>query len=129
MNLVNGTPKRVSTFDFTEAQPAWSPDGSQLVWTTWQNNGGHLYKINFKLKGAKPQQLTREPALYSLPAWSYQGNRIVFLKGASNNFKEDPDPITFASQEELAWVSADGGNVTVINRANGQNVSPLCKIG
>lgn len=127
MNVVNGTPKRVSTFDFTEAQPAWSPDGSQLVWTTWQKNGGHLFKINFKLKGAKPQQLTREPALYSHPAWSYQGNRIVFLKGSSNNFKEDPDPITFGSQEELAWVSGDGGNVTVIKRANGRTYPHFVK--
>ena len=127
MNLVNGTPKRVSTFEFTEAQPAWSPDGSQLVWTTWQDNGGHLYKINFKLKGAKPQQLTRDAALYSLPAWSYQGNRIVFLKGASSNFKEDPDPITFGSQEELAWVSGDGGNVTIIERANGRTYPHFVK--
>lgn len=127
MNLVNGTPKRVSMLEFTEAQPAWSPDGSQLVWTTWQHNGGHLYKINFKLKGAKPQQLTKEPALYSLPTWSYQGNRIVFLKGAANNFIEDPDPITFASQEELAWISADGGNVTTIKRANGRTYPHFVK--
>ncbi len=127
MNLVNGTPKRVSTLEFTEAQPAWSPDGSQLVWTTWQNSGGHLYKVNFKLKGAKPQQLTREPALYSHPAWSYQGNKIVFLKGATNNFREDPDPITFASQEELAWISADGGNVTTIERAKGRSYPHFVK--
>lgn len=120
MNLVNGTPKRVSAFDFTEAQPSWSPDGSQLVWATWENNGGHLYKINVKLKGAKPQRLTTTPALYSDPAWTYQGNKIVFLKGASYNFKEDPDPVTFASREELAWISGDGGHVTVIERAKGR---------
>ncbi len=121
MDLANGTPKRVSAADFTEAQPAWSPDGSQLAWATWENNGGHLYKINFKLKGAKPQRLTSTPALYSDPAWTYQGNKIVFAQGASYNFKEDPDPVTFASQEEIAWISGDGGNVNVITRAKGRS--------
>lgn len=120
MDLANGTPKRVTNFDFTEAQPAWNPEGSQLVWATWEHNGGHLYKMNFKLKGAKPQRLTTVPALYSDPAWAYQGNKIVFLQGASYNFKEDPDPVTFASQEELAWIGGDGGNVTVITRARGR---------
>lgn len=120
MNIANGTPKRVSNFNFTEAQPAWSPDGSQLVWVTWENNGGHLYKINFRLIGAKPQRLTTTPALYSDPSWSFHGNKIAFMRGASYNFKEDPDPVTFASQEELVWINGDGGNINVIESARGR---------
>jgi Tol biopolymer transport system component len=119
-DLPNGSPKRVTSSTYTEAQPAWSPDGSQLAWVTWENNGGHLYKINYKVKDAKPQRLTNSPALYSSPAWSLKGNKIVFLRGASFNFKFDPDPVTFASHEEIAWVSGDGGAVTVIERAKGR---------
>ncbi len=121
MDIATSVSKRVSNFDFTEAQPAWSPDGSQLVWATWENNGGHLYKINFKLKGANPQRLTTTAALYSDPAWSYTGNKIVFTKGSSYFFQEDPDPVAFGSQDELAWISGDGGNVTVIGRAKGRS--------
>ena len=120
IDLPNGTPKRVTTANYTEAQPAWSPDGSQLAWVTWESNGGHLFKINYRIKDAKPQQLTASPALYSTPAWSFKGNKIVFLRGASFNFKFDPDPVTFSSQEEIAWVSGDGGAVTVIERAKGR---------
>jgi len=120
MVLPDGTPKRVSTFDFNEAHPAWSPDGSQLVWSSWENNGGHLYKLDFKLKGAKPQRLTNTAARYSEPAWTFTGNKIVFLRGAAYNFSEDPDPVTFSSQEEIAWISGDGGTVNVIDRARGR---------
>ena len=128
MDIANGTPKRVTTSDYTEAQPAWSPDGTQLVWATWENNGGHLYKINFKVKGAKPQRLTNVAALYSDPAWTFQGNKIVFTQGTSYNFKEDPDPVTFASQEELAWISGDGGNTTVIARSKGRGRPHFVKL-
>ena len=62
MTLPDGAPKRVSNFEFTEAMPAWSPDGSQLVWSTWEGDGGHLYKMNFQKQ--KVQNLS---ALLTLP--------------------------------------------------------------
>lgn len=127
MDLPTGVPKRVTTSDYTEAMPAWSPDGAQLAWATWEGNGGHLYKMNFKLKGAKPTRLTTNAALYTEPAWTYQGNKIVFLQGASHNFKEDPEPVTFASQEEIAWISGDGGAINVITRAKGRSAPHFVK--
>ena len=36
VDLPNGTPKRVTTANYTEAMPCWSPDGSQLAWVTWE---------------------------------------------------------------------------------------------
>ncbi|GHN00218.1 bifunctional TolB-family protein/amidohydrolase [Cytophagales bacterium WSM2-2] len=127
MDLPNGTPARLTTNNFTEAQPTWSPDGSQLAWVTWEGNGGYLYKLNTKVKGSKPQRLVNEPALYTEPSWSLQGNKIVLLKGTANNFKEDPDPVTFKSQEEIAWVSGDGGAVTTIARAKGRSAPHFVK--
>lgn len=127
MDLPAGNPRRITDNNFTEAQPAWSPDGSQLVWATWENNGGHLYKFNLKLKGAKPVRLTQTPALYTEPSWSYQGNRIAFMRGNANMFKESPDPVSFGSQEEIAWISADGGPVNVIRRSNGRETPHFVK--
>ena len=34
MNFPNGEPRRLTDHDFTEAQPAWSPDGKRIVFTT-----------------------------------------------------------------------------------------------
>lgn len=127
MTLPDGKPARVTTANHTEAHPAWSPDGSQLVWSTWEGTGGHLYKINLKLKGAKAQRLTHTAARYSDPAWSFTGNKIVFLRGGAFNFREDPEPMTFASKAELAWIPADGGTVTVIDRSRGRGFPHFVK--
>ena len=113
--------RRVTNNNFTEAMPAWSTDGNQLAWVTWEVNGGHLYKINFKAKSPAPVRLTSVAALYTEPAWSYTGNRIVFMQGSSSFFKEDPDPVTFASQDEIAWISGDGGAITLIEKAKGRS--------
>jgi Tol biopolymer transport system component len=120
MDLPDGKPKRVSDFSFTEAMPAWSPDGSQLAWVSWENNGGHLYKINLKAKGSRPVKLTTSTALYTEPAWSYKGNRIVFMIGSSQFFQDEEGPASFSSQENIAWISAEGGAVTIIDKAKGK---------
>jgi Tol biopolymer transport system component len=112
MELPNGTPKRITNNNFTEALPAWSADGTQLAWVTWEGQGGHIYKINFKAKVVKPIKLTTSAALYTDIAWSYQGNKIVFIQGNAHNFKEDEGPVSFASREDIAWISGDGGPVT-----------------
>ncbi len=127
MDLPAGTPKRVTTNDFTEAQPAWSTDGAQLAWLTWEGSGGHIYKINFKTKIPKAVRLTTSPALYSDIAWSYQGNKIVFTQGSSYNFKEGDGPVSFANQQDIAWISGDGGAVTVIAKAKGRGTPHFTK--
>ena len=127
MDLPSGTPKRITTNNFTEAQPTWSPDGAQLAWVTWEGTNGNIYKINFKLKGAKPVKLTSTSALYTEPAWSFQGNKIVFMKGAANNFKEADGPRAFGSQEEIAWISGDGGAITVIDKSRRRSTPHFTK--
>ena len=127
MDISTNIPKRVTTNNFTEAQPAWSADGAQLAWLTWEGDGGHIYKINFKTKIPKAVRLTTAPALYSDIAWSYQGNKIVFTQGSSYNFKEGDGPVSFANQQDIAWISGDGGAVTVIAKAKGRGMPHFTK--
>jgi Tol biopolymer transport system component len=128
MDLPNGTPKRVTNFNFTEAMPAWSPDGGQLAWVSWEENvGGSLYKINFKGKGAKPVKLTSSSGVYSDPAWSYKSNRIIFLQGPAQFFKDADGPFAFKAKESLAWISTEGGAVTVIDKSKGRGVPHFVK--
>ena len=116
MDYPNGTPKRLTTHDFTEAQPTWSPDGSAIVFTTWTPDGGNLYKVNVV---GKPliQKLTKDAALYNSPVFNPKGDRIVFSKGKLRSYKESIGPVANSSENQLCWIGANGGDINVIDRA------------
>ncbi|TAD90612.1 MAG: amidohydrolase, partial [Bacteroidetes bacterium] len=119
MDYPNGNPQRVTSHNFTEAMPAWSPSGTQLVFVTWSEaDGGHLYKAAL---GAKPvvSKLTSEAGFYMQPAWSYH-NRIAFFKAPKRLFKNAEDPFYDGSEAELVWINAGGGSLNKIDMANGR---------
>ncbi len=116
MDYPNGKPQRVTNLDFIEAMPAWSPDGTQLAFITWnEKEGGNLYKTTL---GNKPvlTKLTSEAALYMQPAWSYN-NRIAFFKGPARLFRDAEDPFYSGSEADLVWVAATGGSINRIDAA------------
>lgn len=119
MDYPNGTAKRVTTHNFTEAMPAWSPDGTQLVFVTWsETDGGHLYKATL---GNKPSvtKLTTEAGFYMQPAWSYN-NRIAFFRAPVRLFKDAEDPFYSGAEGEIVWIAPTGGAVTKVDNANGR---------
>lgn len=116
MDFPGGTPRRLTSNNFTEAMPAWSPDGSQLVFVTWdETEGGHLYKttVNGKISSVK---LTTESGFYMQPAWSYN-NRIAYFKAPKRLFKDAEDPFFSGSEAQLVWIPANGGTATIIEGA------------
>ncbi|GLU44748.1 amidohydrolase family protein [Allomuricauda sp. NBRC 101325] len=127
MDLPDGTPKRLTKNDFVEAQPAWSPDGENIVFATWETDGGYLYKVNASGRG-RITKLTEEAAVYSNPAWSYKSDRIVFTKGTAQVYRDAIGPITRGSQDDLAWVPAEGGKVTLIDKSKGRSMPHFTKV-
>ena len=127
MDFPNGTPKRLTTNNFTEAHPAWSPDGKQLVFTTWKNGGGHLYKVSIDGKG-RPVQLTKEPGAYTFPAWSYQSNRIAFHRGTAQNFDNVLGMFSGNVMEDLVWVDSNGGAANFIAKSKGRTQPHFTKV-
>lgn len=122
MDYPDGTPERLTDMDVTEANPAWSPDGRWLAYATWEGEGGHLYKIDVTRRRPRPVRLTKEPAIYGSPAWSYNSNRIVFLRGAAQSFRNGVGPgAYFGSIEDIVWISAEGGEQHLIAKASGRD--------
>lgn len=115
MDYPNGTPKRVTKNDFTEAQPAWSPDGNSIAFCTWTADGGDVYKVNISTLAI--QQLTNQKGLYQHLTYNLTGDRIVFIRSNARVFKESFGPGYDGSEEDIAWVSANGGNVNFIEKS------------
>ncbi|HEY9116470.1 MAG TPA: amidohydrolase, partial [Roseivirga sp.] len=119
MNIPDGEPKRLSEFDMTEAMPTWSPDGKMVAFVTWSDTeGGAIYKVNVEGR-PRPVKLTKESAIYQTPAWA-PNNRIVFTKGSAQNLKDASGPGAARASEDLAWISADGGDVNFIMKTQGK---------
>lgn len=121
-DLPNGTPRRVTDHEHTEAQPAWSPDGKFITYVTWnQDEGGHVYKVDPNARRVRPQQLTNESALYITPAWSYNSDRIVFARGNKYDFMNTSSANAYYfATDELAWISAEGGDQNFIANTYGR---------
>ena len=119
MDYPDGTPQRVSSHDFTEAMPAWSPDGKQLAFVTWEEDEGHIYTV-FPQAGATARRITQEGGYYANPSWDPNMNRIVFSTGAAQNYINAIGPFAFGANEDLAWIPENGGSVNFIAHANGR---------
>ena len=72
-----GTPTRLTHDDVSSIAPAWSPDGTQLVF--W--SGGELSVMN--ADGSDPHSLGHDPDSLGLegwsPAWSPDGSTVAYL--------------------------------------------------
>ncbi len=119
MDYPDGTPQRITNNDFTEAMPSWSPDSKKLAYVTWEENEGHIYTVSITPQST-PQRITAEGGYYNRPAWDPNQDRIVFSRGAAQNYINAIGPFAFGANEELAWISPEGGDIQEIAHANGR---------
>jgi len=118
MDYPNGTPKRLTSNDFTEAQPSWSPDGKSIVFSTWNDGGGSIYTVSPDGSGLKA--ITNKPGLYQSMRFNNDGSKIVFVQSPLQKFKDAFDPGYDDGEDNLCWVNAGGGDVIIIDKANGR---------
>lgn len=75
---IGAAPVRLTSDRFLDTEPAWSPDGSRLVWSS--DRGGGLLNLWIRdLRTGEDRQLTRLPTSAMGAAWSPDGTRIAFL--------------------------------------------------
>jgi imidazolonepropionase-like amidohydrolase/Tol biopolymer transport system component len=117
MDYPSGTPRRVSNADVTEANPAWSRDGSSIAYVTWSNkDGGAIWKVATST-GAQPVRLSQSRAMYNGPAWSIDGRRIVATRSPAQPVIEEGG---FTGAAEIVWVPSNGGAATLIAPSSGR---------
>ncbi|MGQ0647944.1 MAG: amidohydrolase family protein [Gemmatimonadaceae bacterium] len=75
---VGGAPVPVTDDRYLDTEPAWSPDGRYLAWSS--DRGGALLDLwLYDTKTSQVRRLTEEPTSAMGAAWSPDGKRIAFL--------------------------------------------------
>jgi imidazolonepropionase-like amidohydrolase/Tol biopolymer transport system component len=129
MELPEGTPRLVAGGDAAglaghRHQPAWSPDGREVVFASWVDEaGGHLWRV--RVDGSSPpRRLTAVPALYREPAWSPDGERIVFIRADARDVQENRGGFGGGLNQQFAWVpaaaAAGGEAIRIIGPTQGR---------
>ena len=102
-----------------DREPAWSPDGSQIVFSSERDGNWEIYMMN--ADGSDQTRLTDSPGIDLYPAWSPDGNRIVFTSKRDGNNEiyvmkadgNDPTRLTFnQAQDDYPDWSPDGESIT-----------------
>ena len=113
-DVAGGAPKRVITGAGAEFQPAWSPDGQWIAYSTWADGEGALWRVRADGSGS-PQKLTTAPAHYRYLTWSPDSARIVAARTSPYQALAQVDEWGHELQaSELVWIPAGGGTPTVI---------------
>lgn len=67
-----------------DSSPAWSPDGSQIVFRRRTDGNSDIFVMN--ADGSDVRQLTNDPAFDGDPIWSPDGTEILFASDRDGDF-------------------------------------------
>ncbi|MCC6317283.1 MAG: PD40 domain-containing protein [Gemmatimonadaceae bacterium] len=76
---VGGAPRKLTDDPWLDTEPAWSPDGRYLAWSSDRGRGTLLDLWVYDTQTGTSRQLTREGTSAMGAAWSPDGTRIAFL--------------------------------------------------
>lgn len=104
--------------DFTQAMPAWAPNGKTLAYATWEGKEGHIYQI--KVGSKKAQRLSQNPGLYKELCFSPDGKKLVFIRQKSQSYRDAYSPFVSSSDAEIAYLDLRTKKQSLIAEAEGR---------
>jgi TolB protein len=108
---LNGTgTRRLGAVELSsDEDPAWSPDGSKIAFTTDRDGNKEIYVAN--ADGSNPVRLTTDSAADYEPTWSPNGTRIAFVS-------------TRAGSADIFTMSVNGADVSQLTNTPGVEADP-----
>ncbi len=100
---------QLTTHPATDTDPAWSPDGKKIAFTSQRDGNSEIYLMN--ADGTNQTRLTVGPATDNRPAWSPAGGKIAFVSDRDGN-------------REIYVMNSDGTNATRLTTEVGSDGDP-----
>jgi TolB protein len=128
MNNDGSNVKRMTATSYIDASgpkaynknPAWSPDGQQIVFASARHGNQEIFIMN--ADGSNPRQITDSRGMKDFPSWSPDGKYIAFTHGGISVIETSGAnlrPITTSNLMDICptW-SPDGQYVACSSRVN-----------
>jgi Tol biopolymer transport system component/imidazolonepropionase-like amidohydrolase len=96
---IGSKPTRLTNDAFSDADPAWSPDGAQLVFSSDRAGNGNADLWIHDMKTGAERRLTQTTTSDFGAAWSRDGKRIAFLSLLAHSTGADVYVLDVASGE------------------------------
>ena len=78
-------PVRLTDNLFADYDPAWSPDGSRIAFSSNRHGNMEIYVMD--ADGSNPIRITNHAYVDRSPDWSPDGSKIVFTSDREGNFE------------------------------------------
>lgn len=108
----------------TAYQPAWSPNGREVAYVSWDTGGpeaergGHVWRIRGDGRG-KPRRITEHPAYYTDPQFTPDGEHVVVLRATTHERLTREFDFRAPVGSDVMLLSRRSGEAQVITPARG----------
>lgn len=100
--------RRLTNTSAIEANPAFSPDGSQIAFDSDRDGNSEIYVMDSN--GGRVRRLTNDPASDASPAWSPDGTRLAFMSDRNNRAATDIYTMNAADGSAIERLTNDLSN-------------------
>jgi dipeptidyl aminopeptidase/acylaminoacyl peptidase len=123
VGLDGGDERQLTDGDCEDEEPAWSPDGSRIVFSSLRGDRWDvelveaLYELEVDVDGAEPKRLSQPDEGATMASFSPDGSLIAY--------RHEPEDGTYPHHGQIAVVRADGSDRRVLTASLDRQCTPF----
>jgi dipeptidyl aminopeptidase/acylaminoacyl peptidase len=120
---LEGAERQLTSGDCEDNEPAWSADGSRIVFTSLRGERwdtelvNALYELEVDAEGAEPRRITQPDESGTMASFSPDGSLIAY--------RHEPEDRTYPHHGQIAVMRADGSGRRVLTASLDRQCTPF----